>query len=81
MISSSIQTLQGNLTTDVEDASEDNVLLQSEQCLGDHVTGGVVHEWTQVQKRLQSKNCTELARLVIYQIFALRYVCVFRSCC
>lgn len=37
------------------------MLVQSEQGLGDHVTGGVVQEWMQVQKRLrelvsQSKN-------------------------
>ncbi|XP_056622981.1 afadin- and alpha-actinin-binding protein [Triplophysa dalaica] len=37
-----------------EDAFDDKVLLQSEQCLGDHVTGGVVQEWTRVQKRLRA---------------------------
>ncbi|XP_065151895.2 afadin- and alpha-actinin-binding protein B isoform X1 [Paramisgurnus dabryanus] len=48
------QTLEGNNITEAEkDASGDNVLVQTEQCLGDHVTGGVVQEWTHVQKRLR----------------------------
>ncbi|XP_057188015.1 afadin- and alpha-actinin-binding protein B isoform X2 [Triplophysa rosa] len=46
------QTLQDDNITEAEDAFHDNVLLQSEQGLGDHVTGGVVQEWTRVQKRL-----------------------------
>ncbi|XDV15878.1 hypothetical protein PO909_015832 [Leuciscus waleckii] len=35
------------------DEDKDNVLVQSEQGLGDHVTGGVVQQWMQVQKRLR----------------------------
>uniref|UniRef100_A0A9J8AJG8 Afadin- and alpha-actinin-binding protein-like n=1 Tax=Cyprinus carpio carpio TaxID=630221 RepID=A0A9J8AJG8_CYPCA len=47
------QTLRDNSNTELGDETDDNVLVQSEQCLGDHVTGGVVQEWMQVQKRLQ----------------------------
>ncbi|XP_077057444.1 afadin- and alpha-actinin-binding protein B isoform X2 [Siphateles boraxobius] len=39
--------------TGLGDEDKDNVLVQSEQILGDHVTGGVVQEWVQVQKRLR----------------------------
>ncbi|XP_039504313.1 afadin- and alpha-actinin-binding protein isoform X2 [Pimephales promelas] len=39
--------------TGLEDEDRDNVLVQSEQSLGDHVTGGVVQEWMQVQKRVR----------------------------
>ncbi|XP_051560304.1 afadin- and alpha-actinin-binding protein B [Myxocyprinus asiaticus] len=45
------QMLQEN--PEVEDEMEDSALVKSEQCLGDHVTGGVVQEWTRVQKRLR----------------------------
>ncbi|KAL1281691.1 hypothetical protein QQF64_000494 [Cirrhinus molitorella] len=45
------QTIRDN---DAElDDETDNMLVQSEQCLGDHVTGGVVQEWMQVQKTLR----------------------------
>ncbi|XP_048051858.1 afadin- and alpha-actinin-binding protein B [Megalobrama amblycephala] len=46
------QTLQDD-NAELEDEDKDNVLVQSEQCLGDHVTGGVVQEWMQVQKKLR----------------------------
>ncbi|KAK7161127.1 hypothetical protein R3I94_003956 [Phoxinus phoxinus] len=39
--------------TGLGDEDKDNVLVQSEQSLGDHVTGGVVQEWMQVQRRLR----------------------------
>ncbi|XP_067298681.1 afadin- and alpha-actinin-binding protein [Pseudorasbora parva] len=50
------QTLQED-SAELRDEDKNNVLVQSEQCLGDHVTGGVVQEWMQVQKRLQELVC------------------------
>ncbi|XP_058629095.1 afadin- and alpha-actinin-binding protein B isoform X1 [Onychostoma macrolepis] len=45
------KTLRDDNSRELEDET-DNALVQSERSLGDHVTGGVVQEWTQVQKRL-----------------------------
>ncbi|XP_043079202.1 afadin- and alpha-actinin-binding protein isoform X2 [Puntigrus tetrazona] len=46
-------TLQDVSNAEPEEETDDDALVQSERCLGDHVTGGVVQEWTQVQKRLR----------------------------
>ncbi|XP_017568275.2 afadin- and alpha-actinin-binding protein B isoform X1 [Pygocentrus nattereri] len=57
------QTLQDSVDAEEEEQQQQQVdtswLVQSEQSLGDHVTGGVVLEWTEVKKRLrelQSKS-------------------------
>ncbi|XP_036416150.1 afadin- and alpha-actinin-binding protein [Colossoma macropomum] len=55
------QTLQDSVDAEEEEEEEEDEqqevdtswLVQSEQSLGDHVTGGVVLEWTQVKKRLR----------------------------
>ncbi|XP_067114937.1 afadin- and alpha-actinin-binding protein isoform X2 [Osmerus mordax] len=44
------QTIQD---TDVEQEEADNGLVQSEEVLGEHVTGGVVQGWRKVQRRLE----------------------------
>lgn len=36
-----------------EEETDGSRLVQSEQSLGDHVTGGVFLEWTRVQQRLR----------------------------
>ncbi|XP_056316603.1 afadin- and alpha-actinin-binding protein [Danio aesculapii] len=46
------QAIQDSNNTGLEE-TEDDMLVQSEQSLGDHVTGGVVQEWMQVQKTLR----------------------------
>ncbi|TRY86075.1 hypothetical protein DNTS_030170 [Danionella cerebrum] len=57
-----LHMFRNNMTQTIQDVSrkqrleeepENNVLVQSEKCLGDHVTGGVVQEWTHVQRRLR----------------------------
>ncbi|XP_066518138.1 afadin- and alpha-actinin-binding protein B [Hoplias malabaricus] len=48
------QTLQDNVDTEEEVTEVDtNWLVQSEQSLGDHVTGGVFLEWVNLLKRLK----------------------------
>ncbi|XP_076845436.1 afadin- and alpha-actinin-binding protein B isoform X2 [Brachyhypopomus gauderio] len=47
------QTLQNDTDTEEEEDPETSRLIQSEQSLGDHVTGGVVLEWMHVQKKLR----------------------------
>ncbi|KAK1803094.1 hypothetical protein P4O66_021626, partial [Electrophorus voltai] len=47
------QTLQDDTDTEEEEETQASGLVQSEQLLGDHVTGGVVLEWTHVQKRMR----------------------------
>lgn len=52
------QTLEEIVNTEeeeeeVEKKTATSRLVQSEQSLGDHVTGGVFLEWTHVQKRMR----------------------------
>lgn len=46
------QALKGIIDTE-EEKTDTSRLVQSEQTLGDHVTGGVFLEWTHVQQRLR----------------------------
>ncbi|KAK6300810.1 hypothetical protein J4Q44_G00289080 [Coregonus suidteri] len=47
-----VKTLLDTVGDQEEDPNDDNMLVQSEESLGDHVTGGVVHGWKGVQRRL-----------------------------
>lgn len=46
------KTLSGVEDVQHEGQTEDKMLDQAEMVLGDHVTGGVVQSWRQVQRRL-----------------------------
>ncbi|KAM9856943.1 afadin- and alpha-actinin-binding protein [Aulostomus maculatus] len=48
------QTLSNAVDVQVEARNEDKALTQAEEALGDHVTGGVIQSWKQVQRRLGS---------------------------
>lgn len=47
-----VKTLSDAADVQEEDQTEDKRLDQAEVALGDHVTGGVVQSWRQVQTRL-----------------------------
>ncbi|TSK18089.1 Afadin- and alpha-actinin-binding protein B [Bagarius yarrelli] len=55
------QTLKENINPEEEEKSHTSRLVQTEQSLGDHVTGGVILEWTHVQQRLRELRSESLA--------------------
>lgn len=55
-----------------EDQTEDKRLDQAEVALGDHVTGGVVQSWRQVQMRLvvlsEGECLVEQSEMVLFDL-------------